>query len=99
MNRKILYALIFVAFVISIAIILKRSGYGSYLEPMLGMISDDPNVGGSNTVRGSADTCKELCDKTTGCKGFVYTPDASCIFKSSFDNVSQKKGYSIYKKA
>lgn len=98
MNRNLLYALLFLAFVVAIGVIYKRSGYGSYMAPDLGMFSDDPNVGGSNTVRGSADTCKELCDKTTGCKGFVYTPDASCIFKSSFDKVSQKKGYSIYKK-
>jgi hypothetical protein len=51
------------------------------------------------TLKLTADKCKEECDKTNGCVGFVsYSIGDVCMLKSSVSNMVDKMGSSVFVK-
>lgn len=43
-------------------------------------------------------TCKDVCDNNSKCKGFTLSHDGTCELKDSFSNIKDTSGYILYKK-
>lgn len=94
MNRKILFLSIFLVSVIAFLIIKRNKSNMPSIQ--VGKYQEGNTI---RTIETSLfDDCKKFCDDDPKCAGFTNSWNGTCELKSSFSNIIDKKGYTLYKK-